>query len=100
MRPIVTLAPLITIVAALSLSGVRQSDAGEPSLYVCNGESPQGCASSHGWTQGPGYFVYCYSSSPQQTGAYFCGGDRYGITHVAKGAGGQCGYEWYYVTCR
>ena len=56
MRPIVTLAPLITIVAALSLSGVRQSDAGQPSLYVCNGESPQGLRLQSRLDPGPRLF--------------------------------------------
>lgn len=101
MKPIVLLALLTTLVPALTVAGLHSAVAGQPALYVCNGETPQACASSHGWTQGPGYFVYCHSSSPQQMGAYFCGGaDRFGVTHVAKGGGGRCGYEWYYVTCK
>ena len=99
MKPMLALAFLMVIVAALTVAGLRQSNA-QASLYVCYGESPQTCAASHGWVQGPGYFVYCYSSTPQQMGAYFCGGSPFGITHVAKGAGGRCGYEWYYVTCK
>lgn len=99
MKPVLALTLLVVLAAATTAVGVYPSNAGQPSLYVCYGETPQGCAASHGWVHGPGYFVYCYSSTPPQMGAYFCGGSRYGITHVGKAAGGRCGYDWYYVTC-